>query len=131
MEPLKNQKPRSPEDIPDTFVTAWNDRDTYELIDLFDESAELENVEGLWRHKNKEFFSAYDNGLKFNFKEVRLSVKNVSTKYITDTIAEVKAQLYLDSHPSAKNKIQRKDMVFNFVVQKSGDDWQCISLHTN
>ncbi len=130
MEPFKKLKITAPEEIPNIFVKAWNNRDTYEIIDLFDENTELVNVEGLWKHKNKEFYSAYDNGLKFNFKEVRLSVKNITTQHITDSIAEVKAHLQMDSHPSAKSKIQRKEMLFHFVAQKSDDDWQCISLDT-
>ncbi|GAA5040811.1 hypothetical protein GCM10011506_42350 [Marivirga lumbricoides] len=126
MEPYKKQKLTTPEDFPAMFVNAWNNRDTYELIELFDESAELENVKGLWQHKNKEFFSAYENGLKFNFKEVRLSVLSTKIKFVTKSIAELKVNMQVS--PSAKSNIVAHKIVLSFVLQHSEDDWLCIAL---
>lgn len=128
MEPYKKQKLAAPEDFPNAFVNAWNNRDNYELIELFDESAELENVEGLWRHKNKEFFSAYENGLKFNFKEVKLLLLSAKTKFVTISIAEVKATIQLQALPSSKGGTASKKQTFSFVLQQTDDDWLCIAL---
>lgn len=127
MEPYKKRKLTAPEDFPAAFVNAWNNRDTYEIIELFDESAELENVEGLWRHKNKEFFSAYENGLKFNFKEVRMSLLSANTNYLTKSIAEVKATIQLQGDISAKKGAASKQ-IFSFVLQQADNDWLCIAL---
>lgn len=128
MDPYKKQKLSSPEEFAAAFVNAWNNRDAYEIIELFDESAELENVEGLWKHKNKEFYSAFENGLRFNFKEVKLSLMSAETKFVTSTIAEVKATIQLQSLPGAKNKIPYQKQVFSFVLQFTDEDWLCIAL---
>lgn len=128
MEPYKKQKISSPEEFATAFVSAWNNRDNYEIIELFDESAELENVAGLWSHKNKEFYSAYENGLRFNFKEVKLSLLSAQTKFVTSSIAEVKATIQLQSLPEAKHKIPYQKQIFSFVLQFTDEDWLCIAL---
>ncbi len=128
MEPYKKQKITSPEEFATAFVSAWNNRDSYEIIELFDESAELENAEGLWKHKNKEFYSAYENGLRFNFKEVKLSLLSAQNKFVTSSIAEVKATIQLQSLPGAKIKIPYQKQIFSFVLQYTVDDWLCIAL---
>lgn len=130
MEPLREQKPQSPEAIPQIFVKAWNDRDTYEIIDLFEESAELINVESLWQHKNKEIYSAYESGIRFNFKEVRLSLKTVEVKYITKTIAEVKAEIQIQKAKAGAATQQNRKLLFTFVAQQTGEEWLCIALNT-
>ena len=128
MEPYKKQKLSTPEEFPMAFVNAWNNRDAYEIIELFDESAELENVEDMWKHKNKEFYNAYENGVKFNFKEVKLSIVSADTKFVTNSIAEVKTNIQLQPLPSAKTKISARKELFSFVLQHTEDDWLCMAL---
>jgi hypothetical protein len=131
MEPFKNQVISTPEELPGAFVKAWNNRDTYEIVELFEESAELENVEDLWRHKNKEIFSAYENGLRFNFKELQLSLIDFNVKPITSTIVEVKVQIKKEALPAGKGKVKEGKLLLNFVLQKYEQHWLCIALTMN
>ncbi len=128
MEPYKKKKLSSPEEFAAAFVSAWNNRDAYEIIELFDESTELENVEGLWQHKNKEFYSIYENGLRFNFKEIKLLLIAARTKFVTSNITEVKATIQTQVLASAKSNNSPQKMVFSFVLQLTDDDWLCIAL---
>jgi len=120
---------KSPEDIPKTFIKAWNLKDAKMLASIFDEDAEFINVTGLWWHNRASIFKAHDYGLKIIFKDSELSLRKTKTKYLSETIAVVNARLHLTGQTSLKGKkAQARNTVFTFVVHEKKDgNWSCAS----
>jgi len=120
---------KSPEDIPNTFIKAWNAKDAEKLASIFDEDAEFINVTGLWWHDQKSIFKAHDYGLKVIFKDSELSIRKTKVKYLSDTIAVVYARLHLEGQTSINGKkAQPRNTLFTFVVHQNDDgNWSCAS----
>ncbi|HET8860974.1 SgcJ/EcaC family oxidoreductase [Marivirga sp.] len=118
-----------PEDIPNTFVKAWNLKDAKMLASIFDEDAEFINVTGLWWHDRKSIFKAHDYGLKVIFKDSELSIRKTKVKYLSDKIAVVNARVHLEGQTSINGKnAQARNTIFTFVVhQKENGNWSCAS----
>ena len=119
----------SPEDIPKTFIKAWNLKDAKMLASIFDEDAEFINVTGLWWHDRDAISKAHDYGLKIIFKDSELSLRKVKVKYLTDSIAVVNVRVHLDGQTGIENKkAQARNTIFTFVVhQKEHGNWSCAS----
>ena len=118
-----------PENIPKTFIKAWNLKDAKILAFIFDEDAEFINVTGLWWHDRKSIFEAHDYGLKVIFKDSKLSLRQIKTKYLSSEIAVVNARMHLEGQ-TPKNGIpaQPRNTIFTFVVhQKEDGNWSCAS----
>ena len=84
-----------PEDIPKTFVEAWNRRDADGIADLFDEDAEFVNVVGIWWHDREAIRKAHAYGLERIFNNSTLRLGTVKVKYLADDIAVVHARMSL------------------------------------
>jgi len=76
----------APEDIPNTFIEAWNEKNAEKLASIFDEDAEFINVTGLWWHDRESIFQAHDYGLKVIFKDSTLTFRKSKVKYLSDTM---------------------------------------------
>ncbi len=121
---------KNPEDIPQQFVAAWNNRNAKDIADLFAEDAEFVNVVGLWWHNKEDIFKAHDYGLKNLFRDSDLSIRKVKTKYLSEEIAVVNARLHLDGQTKIEGQNpQARNTIFTFVVQKKEDYWLCVSAH--
>ncbi len=121
---------RNPEDLPQHFMKAWNDRDAKKLADLFAEDAEFVNVVGLWWHNKQDIFKAHDYGLKKLFSNSELSIRKIKTRYLSKEIAVVNARLHLKGQTQIEDeKSKARNTIFTFVVQKKGKYWLCVSAH--
>lgn len=120
---------QAPEDIPKSFIKAWNLKDANMLASIFDEDAEFINVTGLWWHDRDSIFKAHDYGLKVIFKDSALSLRKSKVKYLSDTIAVVNARVHLENQTSIDGKkAQARNTIFTFVVhQNEKGNWSCAS----
>lgn len=126
---MDDLKLKSPEDIPATFIEAWNEKNAQKLAFIFNEDAEFINVTGLWWHNRKSIFEAHDYGLKVIFKDSELSLRKTKVKYLSDTIAVVNARVHLEGQTSIKGKkAHARNTIFTFVVHQNDDgNWSCAS----
>lgn len=69
-----------PEDLPQLFVRAWNERWAETIAGLFAENAEFINVVGLWWHDRQAIFKAHDYGLKTIFNHSTLEVRQTKVR---------------------------------------------------
>lgn len=121
----------SPEEIPERFVSGWNNRDVDELVSVFAEDAEFVNVVGLWWHNIREIRKAHDYGLRVIFKNSSLKLQKVKVKLISESSAVVHAKMWL-TNQSPNNSVktpQLRQNIFSFVVQKKDGHWLCVSAH--
>lgn len=126
---MENIELKSPGDIPQTFIKAWNLKDAKMLASIFDKDAEFINVTGLWWHNREAIFEAHDYGLKVIFKDSVLSLRKTKVKYLSDKIAVVNARLHLEGQTSINGKkAQARNTIFTFVVHKNDEGkWSCAS----
>ncbi|WKV13365.1 SgcJ/EcaC family oxidoreductase [Marivirga harenae] len=118
-----------PEEIPKTFVKAWNLKDAKMLASIFDEDAEFINVTGLWWHDREFIFKAHDYGLIVIFKGSALSLRKLKVKYLSDKIAVVNARIHLEGQTDIEDKkAKARNTIFTFVLHQSEDGkWSCAS----
>ncbi|WKK83031.2 SgcJ/EcaC family oxidoreductase [Marivirga arenosa] len=119
----------SPEDIPNTFIDAWNEKDARKLASIFDEDAEFINVTGLWWHDRESIFQAHDYGLKVIFKDSTLTLRKSKVKYLSDSIAVVNARVHLEGQTNVNDvQAQDRNTIFTFVVHQNEQGyWTCAS----
>jgi uncharacterized protein (TIGR02246 family) len=117
------------EEIANTFIKAWNQKDAKMLASIFDKDAEFINVTGLWWHDRKSIFKAHDYGLKVIFKDSALSLRKMKVKYLSNKIAVVNARVHLDGQTDiGGKKAEARNTIFTFVVhQKEDGNWSCAS----
>jgi uncharacterized protein (TIGR02246 family) len=126
---MDNVELTSPEDVPNMFIEAWNEKNPEKLAAIFDEDAEFINVTGLWWHNRESIFEAHDYGLKVIFKDSKLSLRKSKVKYLSDNIAVVNARVHLDGQTDIKGKkAQARNTIFTFVVHINEEGfWTCAS----
>lgn len=122
---------KKPEDIPALFVEAWMQRDADMLASLFTEDAEFVNVVGLWWHSRDDIRRAHAYGFEHIFGDSDIRLMETKVKQLASDIAVVHARMRLKNQ-TPKGKVetpQLRQNVFSFVVQKTGEYWQCVSAH--
>lgn len=120
-----------PEELPDRFVQAWNQRKADVIAGLFAQDAEFINVVGLWWHDRQTIFKAHDYGLKKIFNQSSLEVRQKKVRQVSDTFAIVYARMRLSgqtTHGDVETPGVRFN-IFSFVLQKEAAGWICISAH--
>ncbi|MEO9872514.1 SgcJ/EcaC family oxidoreductase [Ekhidna sp.] len=122
---------RDPNDLPQKWVDAWNDRDACSLANLFIEDAEFINVVGLWWHKRNDIWKAHDYGLKVIFNKSNLELRKVTTKEISIDVSIVHARMKLTGQTSYGGVVSPADRmnIFSFVMRKEAKGWVCVSAH--
>jgi uncharacterized protein (TIGR02246 family) len=120
---------KTPQEIPNTFIKAWNLKDPKMLASIFDKDAEFINVTGLWWHDRDSIFKAHDYGLKVIFKNSELSLRKTKVKYLSDNIAVINARVHLEGQTDLNGKKgEARNTIFTFVVHKKEDgNWSCAS----
>ena len=118
---------KSPEQIVEVFVDAWNERDAHTLASIFIDEAEFVNVTGLWWHNKKAIFKAHDYGLKVIFNNSTLKIIRTKVKYLTDEVAIIHAKTSLVNQTSLREdeKTLKRSNILIFVVKKENDIWRC------
>jgi len=118
----------SPQEIPERFTEAWNERNAKKLAALFDQDAEFVNVVGIWWHTREDIYKAHEYGLRVIFNNSTLKQGRTNVKYLSDDIAVVHARMILRNQTPLDDKTpETRQTIFSFVVHKSGDSWSCAS----
>ncbi len=128
---LTYTKLTSPEEIPERFVSGWNNRDVDEMMSAFAEDAEFVNVVGLWWHNIDEIRKAHDYGLEVIFKDSILKVQKITVKEVSDDVSVVHAKMRLKDQ-TAKGEVKQPQLrqnIFTFVAQKTKEGWKCVAAH--
>lgn len=122
--------PTTPEEIPQLFVRAWNERKPEKIADLFFDQAEFVNVVGMWWHTKEEIFKAHKYGLEVIFKDSTLKLMTCKVKTVTDDVAIIHAKMKLSSQTSPETSpdgLQDRRTIFSFVARKTKNGWLCLS----
>ncbi|WP_022834550.1 YybH family protein [Salisaeta longa] len=123
---------RTPADIPNAFVAAWNARDPQAIGALFDDDAEFVNVTGLWWHSRAAIEQAHAYGLRQIFDASTLTCVETRVKQLADSVAVVHAKLRLTGQtppPGTAARPGTRHTVFTFVVHRVADGWRCAAAH--
>ncbi len=120
-----------PEDLPQLFVRAWNERRAETIAGLFAEDAEFINVVGLWWHDRQAIFKAHDYGLKTIFNHSTLEVRQTKVRTMAENIAIVYARMRLSGQTPVGEVAQPgvRFNIFTFIVKKYPEGWLCESAH--
>jgi uncharacterized protein (TIGR02246 family) len=120
-----------PEDVPQRFVEAWNNRDPDSLAALFDSQAEFVNVTGLWWHDRSAIREAHAYGLERIFNASTLTVDELRVKHLSDDVAIVHAAMTLSGQTAIAGIRQpgARKTIFSFVVHRVAGGWTCASAH--
>ena len=121
----------NPEDLPEKWAEAWNQRDAVALANLFTEDAEFVNVVGLWWHNREAIWKAHEYGLRMIFNESYLTIRKTTRKDIATDVAIVHSRMKLTGQTSIGGIKQPADRmnVFSFVMKKEDKGWVCVSAH--
>ncbi len=121
----------SPEELPERFVSGWNNRDVDELVSIFTDDAEFVNVVGLWWHNKKEIRNAHDYGLRVIFNTSTLKLQKTTIKTLSENIVVIHAKMRLtDQSPHGDVETpQLRQNLFSFVAQRFDNAWKCVSAH--
>jgi uncharacterized protein (TIGR02246 family) len=122
---------QKPEDIPQQFVDAWNQRDAAAIAGLFVEDAEFVNVVGLWWHDRQAIWKAHDYGLRVIFKDSKLELRQTKVRSLSNTHALVHARMRLTGQTGHEDveKPRARFNVFSMVAEKRDKGWVCVSAH--
>ena len=128
---LKQVYLASPEDLPEKWVEAWNNRDAISIASLFTEDAEFVNVVGLWGHNRHAIWKAHDYGLKVIFNESHAEVRKTTTKFLSEEICLVHSRMKLTGQTGIEglNKPSARMNLFSFVLKREKEGWVCVSAH--
>jgi uncharacterized protein (TIGR02246 family) len=123
--------PQSPQDMPESFVAAWNARDSVALAALFDEDAEFVNATGLACHGRESIRRAHAHDLQHIANRSLLALDAVKVKLLAPEVALVHARLTLSCEPGADaaTSHEPRTTIVTFVVHRVLDRWQCVSAH--
>ncbi|MEO1051439.1 MAG: SgcJ/EcaC family oxidoreductase [Bacteroidota bacterium] len=122
---------KSPEEIPETFAKAWNDRDSYAIANLFTEKAEFVNVVGLWWHDRESIWKAHDYGLKTIFSESKMEIRQIKSMKLGEDVTLVHARMILSGQTAhdGVNSPGRRQNILSFVAKHTDQGWVCVSAH--
>ena len=122
---------KAPEDIPDSFVRAWNSRDPVALASVFDEDAEFVNVAGLACHDRESIRKVHSTALAHVVPNSILAIDEMKVKLLATDVAVVHARMTLSCPTPGGSAPEHgpRTTIVTFVVHKVMDRWQCASAH--
>jgi uncharacterized protein (TIGR02246 family) len=123
---------RLPEDVPASFVRAWNDRDPKALASLFDEDAEFVNVTGSCWHDRESIRKAHADRLGRALGASTLAIDETKVKLLSPEIAVVHARMTRSGEEPAgvAARPEPRATIFSFVVHRAADRWRCTAAHS-
>ncbi len=120
-----------PEEMPEHFARAWNQRDAILLASVFGDDADFVNVTGLWWHNRKAIEKAHEYGLRVIFNDSHLKTGRVKVRILSPDHAVVHARMRL-SGQSPTGTIKKpgvRQNLFSFVMSRREEGWLCVSAH--
>jgi len=109
------------------FAQCWNRHDMDAFAELFSEDAEFVNVVGLWWKGRAEIKAAHEFTHQTIFKNSRLTIAEVSTRFPAPGIAIARCRWNLEGHvtPTGTPLPERNGVLLNVLRQESGG-WSII-----
>lgn len=113
--------------VVEAFAECWNRHDMNAFADLFAPDAEFVNVVGLWWKGRAEIKAAHEFTHTTLFKNSRLTLAEVSTRFPTPQIAIARCRWNLVGHvtPEGMPLPERTGVLLN-VLQQQGGKWRII-----
>lgn len=123
---------RLPEDVPASFVQAWNDRDPNALASLFDEDAAFVNVAGSCWHDRESIRKAHADRLGRALGASTLAIDETKVKLLSPEVAVVHARMTRsgDAPAGVATRSEPRSTIVSFVVHRAADRWRCTSAHS-
>ncbi len=113
--------------IVDAFAATWNRHDMSAFAQLFAEDAEFVNVVGLWWKGRAEIQGAHEFTHQTMFRNSRLSIREVATRFPMPGIAIARCRWTLEGHlsPEGDELPARNGILVNTLQQLDGA-WKII-----
>lgn len=110
--------------IVEAFAGCWNKHDMNAFAELFAPDAEFVNVVGLWWKGRAEIKAAHEFTHQTLFKNSRLTLAEVSTRFLTPQIAIARCRWNLVGHvtPEGTPLPERNGILLN-VLRQQGGKW--------
>ena len=113
--------------VVNAFAEAWNRHDMNAFAELFAEDAEFVNVVGLWWKGRAEIKSAHEVTHRSMFKNSRLSIQEIATRFPTPGFAIVRCRWTLEGHVSPDGAaLPARNGVLVHTMQEVGGVWRII-----
>lgn len=106
--------------IVEAFSECWNRHDIDAFAELFSEDAEFVNVVGLWWKGRAEIKAAHEFTHKTLFKNSRLTIAEIFTRFPAPQIAISRCRWKLEGHvtPDGMPLPERNGVLMNVLLQK-------------
>ncbi len=113
--------------VVNAFAETWNRHDMNAFADLFAEDAEFVNVVGLWWKGRTAIKSAHEFTHQTMFKDSRLSIREVETRFPVPGFAIARCRWTLEGHvsPVGAALTVRNGVLVN-TLQHVGGTWRII-----
>ena len=113
-----------PEAAIERFAAAWNGRDATALAALFDDDADFVNVVGIWWRRRRAIEKAHDYALKRFFRDTRITIEEVSVKYLGADAATVHGRWRMEGQRAPDDTVlEPRRGIMLLVLRRSGDGW--------
>ena len=113
--------------VVNAFADTWNLHDIDAFAELFAEHAEFVNVVGLWWKGRSEIKGAHEFTHQTLFKNSRLSLENVATRFPMPGIAIARCRWKLEGHVSPEGSaLPARNGVLVNTLQKIDGFWRII-----
>jgi uncharacterized protein (TIGR02246 family) len=111
----------------ESFAESWNRHDMNAFAELFAKDAEFVNVVGLWWKGREEIKAAHEFTHRTLFKNSRLTVAEVFTRFPVPKIAIARCRWNLEGHvtPDGAPLPERNGILLN-VLLKNNNRWLII-----
>jgi uncharacterized protein (TIGR02246 family) len=113
--------------VVNAFAETWNRHDMTAFADLFAEDAEFVNVVGLWWKGRPEIKAAHEFTHQTIFKNSRLSIQEVASRFPAPGMAIARCRWKLEGHVSPEGAAlpERTGILVN-MLQQVGGTWRII-----
>ena len=113
--------------VVNAFAESWNRHDMNALAELFAEDAEFVNVVGLWWKGRPEIKGAHEFTHQTIFKNSRLSIQGIATRFPLPGFAIARCRWTLEGHVSPDGAaLPARNGILVTLLQKVGGAWLII-----
>lgn len=108
--------------VVESFAECWNRHDMNAFAELFSPDAEFVNVVGLWWKGRAEIKAAHEFTHQTLFKDSRLTIAEVFTRFPAPQIAIARCRWKLEGHvtPDGAPLPERNGVLLNVLRQEGG-----------
>ncbi len=116
-----------PEELINTFVDGWNEKDAEKLASIFVPNAEFVNVTGLWWHNKERIYKAHEYGLRVIFKDAPLQVLYLKQRQLSRDVVMIHTKMRLENQTPIMGSKQTsaRTNILLFICKKYNKGWLC------